>query len=67
MAKTKALISCAFSVQLICAFVFAYKEKAGFLKTQYTLIFTNKICFSYWLWILLTKHRSGSIVTVPEH
>ena len=31
-AKTKALISCTVSVQLICAFVFAY-AKAGFLMT----------------------------------
>ena len=32
MAKTKALISCAVTSQLICVFVFAY-AKAGFLMT----------------------------------
>ena len=32
-AKTKKLIICAVTVQLICAFVFAYMQKAGFLMT----------------------------------
>ena len=34
VAKTKALISCAVTVQLICVFVFAYMQKAGFLMTR---------------------------------
>ena len=33
IAKTKALISCAVTAQLICVFVFAY-AKAGFLITR---------------------------------
>ena len=33
VAKTKALISCAVTAQLICAFVFAY-AKSGFLMTR---------------------------------
>ena len=37
VAKTKALISCAVTAQLICAFVFAYMEKAGFLQTPINL------------------------------
>ena len=31
VAKTKALISCTVTAQLICTFVFAYMQKAGFL------------------------------------
>ena len=31
-AKTKALITCPVILQMICAFVFAYMHKAGFLK-----------------------------------
>ena len=30
MAKTKTLISCAVTAQLICVFVFAYMQKIGF-------------------------------------
>ena len=41
VSKTKALISCAVTAQLICAFVFAY-EKNGFLMTG--LIFYRVIC-----------------------
>ena len=36
VAKTKALISCAVTAQLICVFVFAY-AKAGFLTTKLIL------------------------------
>ena len=41
VAKTKALISCAVTVQLICGFIVAY-EKAGFLMTRLKMI---KKCF----------------------
>ena len=34
VAKTKALISCKVTAQLICVFVFAYMQKAGFLMTR---------------------------------
>ena len=34
MAKTKLLISCTNAAQLICAFVFAYMQKAGFSHDQ---------------------------------
>ena len=34
MGKTKALISLAVTVKLICVFVFAYMQKAGFLTTR---------------------------------
>ena len=35
VAKTKALISCTVTVQLICGFVFAYAKKVGFLVTYW--------------------------------
>ena len=34
VAKTKALISCAVTAQLVCVFVFAYMQKASFLITR---------------------------------
>ena len=34
VAKTKALISCAGTAQLICVFVFVYAKKNGFLTTR---------------------------------
>ena len=34
VAKTKALIICAVTAQLICGFVFAYMQKDGFLLTR---------------------------------
>ena len=34
VAKTKALISCAVTAQLIWVIVFAYMQKAGFLTTR---------------------------------
>ena len=37
VAKTKALISCAVTAQLICVFVYAYAKKNGFLTTRLSL------------------------------
>ena len=39
VAKTKALISCMVTVQLICAFVFTYARKTGFLMTRLKYLF----------------------------
>ena len=36
--KTKALISCAFTAQLICAFVFAYAKSRFFHDTAHILL-----------------------------
>ena len=36
MVQSKALISCTIIAQLICAFVLAYMQKAGFLMTRLT-------------------------------
>ena len=41
VAKTKALISSTVTVQLICAFVFSYAKKTGFLMKR--LIWTSII------------------------
>ena len=41
VAKTKALISCAVTAQLICVFVFANMQKAGFLITRLNNINNN--------------------------
>ena len=43
MAKTKALISCAVTAQLICVFVFAY-EKAGSLITTGYIFLVGILC-----------------------
>ena len=43
VAKTKALISCAVTAQLICVFfVFSHMQKAGFLMTRLKLLKINE-------------------------
>ena len=51
--KTKALISCEFTIQLICAFVFAYaksrfsQEKAHIISKTYSVIILKMIMHKY--------------------
>ena len=46
VAKTKALISCAVTAQLICAFVFAYAKKNQFFHDTAHMVLPTFFCFA---------------------
>ena len=52
VAKTKTLISCSVTAQLICAFVFAY-AKTGFVMTQLSMS---------WMFKIQDKHMTTEIL-----
>ena len=45
LAKTKALISCAVTAQLLCVFVFAYKKPVFSLRVSYLSFHVSSMCF----------------------
>ena len=55
VAKTKVLISCTFSVQLICAFVFAY-GKSRFSHGAAHFMHSVKLCFSLLVILYMSYH-----------